>query len=335
MTSYLNTSSLTVEQFEIETMAAALPYNSCHTYHGILSVSKFTTNPGAQDIQTELNQQIQSPLSKVKGTLGKELPNNLKCLMGNGVNITDADAAVQHLAHRNYPALFAPDGSKCGKIQICIPDIYLLGKKSVKFVNTSEKSVTVNTSLFSKEGELSNLGKLIGKRQSCGTDTTVEQIPEQCIQHDNELLGMHRNLSGDLIEKEFYKKIRQILESTNDEFALFQGHDLFKFDLNDRLNKLAEKDFIIVNNTHRYICGVEVKQTLSGSSISKSGKQLKGTISSSANQLKGTKASLESWFSLDLNKKWTFMPLVYCKELAPGITICNDCSPYVIRGSYS
>ena len=315
-------------------MAAALPTQSCQPYHGILSISKFTTNPNAQDIQTELKQQQRSPFSKVKGTLGKELPNNLKCLMGNGVNYTNPDAAIQHLAHRNYPESFAPDGSKCGKIQICIPDIYLMGKNSVKFVNASKKSATVNTSLFSKKGELSNLGKLIGRRQNFGTDTTIEQIPEQCIQHDNELLGMHRNLSGDLTEKEFFKKIRLILESSNEEFALFQGHDLFKFDLNDRLNKLEEKDFIIVNKTHRYICGIEVKQTLSGPSISKSGKQLKGTITSSANQLKGTKASLESWFSLELNKDWRFIPLVYCKELAPGTTFCCNCSPYVIKGLY-
>ena len=99
-------------------------------------------------------------------------------------------------------------------------------------------------------------------------------------------------MSGDLIEKEFFKKIRHVLESRNEEFALFQGHELFKFDLKDRLNKPSEKDFIILNNTHQYICGVEVKRTLSGFSIFKS-----------ANQLKDTKASLESWFKLDLFNK--------------------------------
>ena len=62
-------------------MAAALLIQSCHPYHGILSVSKFATNPNAKDVQTELKQQQQSPFSKVKGTLGKELPKNLECLM--------------------------------------------------------------------------------------------------------------------------------------------------------------------------------------------------------------------------------------------------------------
>ena len=275
-------------------MAAALPTQSCHPYHGISW--KFTTNPNAKNVQMELKQQQQSPFSKVKGTLGKELPKNLNCLMGNGVNFTDADASIEYLAYRNYPESFLPNGSKCGKIQICIPDIFLMGKNSVKFINMSEKSITLNSSNFLRE--LSNPGKLIERIENNGTNTTLVQNHEQIIQHDNELLGIHRNLSGDLIEKEFFKKIRHVLESRNEEFALFQGHELFNFDLKDRLNKPSEKDFIIVNNTHQYICGVEVKRTLSGFSIFKS-----------ANQLKDTKASLESWFKLDLNSKWTFMHL--------------------------
>ena len=181
--------------------------------------------------------------------------------------------------------------------------------------------------------ELANPGKLIERIENNGTNTTLVQNHEQIIQHDNELLGIHRNLSGDLIEKEFFKKIRHVLESRNEEFALFQGHELFKFDLKDRLNKPSEKDFIIVNNTHQYICAVEVKRTLSGSSISKSGKHLRGTIGISANQLKGNKTSLESWFKLDLNSKWTFIPLVYCIDFASGITICDYCSQFVIKGT--
>ena len=60
---------------------------------------------------------------------------------------------------------------------------------------------------------------------------------------------------SDECEKKFYKKIRQILEDANEEF---QSHDLFKFNLNDNLNN-TERDFIIVNFTHRYVCAVEVK----------------------------------------------------------------------------
>ena len=80
----------------------------CFAYHqndGILSISKFATSTNSQglDIPTRLKQQQWSPLSKVNGTLGKELPENLKCLMGNNVTFTDIDSAVQHLSHRNYP----------------------------------------------------------------------------------------------------------------------------------------------------------------------------------------------------------------------------------------
>ena len=135
----------------------AASQQSCQPYHGVLSVSKFTTNPNAQNMITKLRQQLMSALSKVMGTLGKELPKNLKYLMGNNINITDVNLAVQHLAHRNYPESFAPDGSKCGKIQICIPDIFLRNKHGVQFVQTDQKSVEVDCQDFKEE--LGNKGE--------------------------------------------------------------------------------------------------------------------------------------------------------------------------------
>ena len=310
---------------------------SCHPYHGILEISKYKTNPQGQDIPTKLRQQQQwSALSKVKGSLGTELPYNLNYLMGNDVTkpITEIDGTVQYLAHRNYPEVFAQDGRKCGKIQICIPEIYLMGKNSVKFVDTAKKSVKVPKNLFSKVGELFNLGKLIGRRENIEEDTILEQNPEQCIGQDNELLGMHRELSGDIIEREFFMKIKTILKDADEEFALFHSYKLFKFDLNDRGNKLVEKDFILVNYTHRYICGVEVKRTLSGPSISSNGKQLKGTIATSASQLKGAKDSLESWFSSELSNHWNFFSMIYCQNINPDVSICQQCSEHIITGMF-
>ena len=127
---------------------------------------------------------------------------------------------------------------------------------------------------------------------------------------------------GDEAEKEFFKRIRQILENADEEFALFQSHDLFKFNLKDSLNKHAEKDFIIVNFTHRYVCGVEVKRMLGKGNA----------IGSSARQLKGTKTTLESWFNSELNKIWSFVPFVYCQKVAIGTKICTNCFPYIIEG---
>ena len=305
-------------------MAAALPTQSCQPYHGILSVSKFASNPNAKDIQTELKQQQQSPSSKVKGTLGKELPKNLECLMGNGVNITDADAAIQHLAHRNYPESFDPNGTKCGKIQICVPDIYLRNKDGVKFVQTDPKTIAVDGKVF--KDELGNLGKattVIGRLVEGATKLVKllqPFVPNQ--PGPNPMRDLMIAQGGDEAEKEFFKKIRQILENADEEFALFQSHELFKFNLKDNLNKHAEKDFIIVNFTHRYVCDVEVKRTLGKGN----------SIGSSARQLKDTKAALESWFSLELNKTWSFIPFVYCQKVAVGTKLCCNCFPYIIEG---
>ena len=96
--------------------------------------------------------------------------------MGNGVNFTDADASIEYLANRNYPESFAPNGSKCGKIKICIPDIFLMGENSVKFISMSEKSITVNSSNFLRE--LSNPGKLMERIENNGTNTTLVQNHE-------------------------------------------------------------------------------------------------------------------------------------------------------------
>ena len=236
----------------------ATSQQSCKVYHGILSVSKFTTSPNAQDIQTEFKKQQRSSLSKMKGTLGKELPKNLKYLMGNGVNITDFDAAVQHLAHRNYPESFAQDGSKCGKIQICIPEIYLRNKDGVKYVQTDKKSVKVDSQAFKEE--LGNLGEAttVKGTQIEGASTLVQLELPYVPPGQNPMKALKNALVGDDAEKQFFVKINQILENANDEFAIFQSHELFKFNLSDNCNKLAEKDFIILNFTHKYVCGVEV-----------------------------------------------------------------------------
>ena len=150
----------------------------------------------------------------------------------------------------------------------------------------------------------------------------------------NKLRDMRTALAGDLAEKEFYNKVKEILKGGNEEFALFHSHELFKFNLNDRSNNFAEKDFVIVNYTHRYMCGVEVKRTLS--EVSKSGNKSDGTLAKTAKQLQGTKSSLQSWFGSELSKNWNFFSMVYCHQVDlvddQNNPICATCLPHVIIG---
>ena len=332
-------------------LSMAQSQQPCSPYHqsGILSTSKFPTSPQGKDIPTRLQQQQWSPLSKVKGTLGKELPENLKCLMGNNVLITDIDTAVKHLAHRNYPESFDKNGNKCGPIQICIPDIYLLDKTGAKFVQTDKISAEVDCKQFGNllnfVDELGNLGEAAAVKQKkyIGIDEFVElELPSDQIMNQpgpNKLRDMRTAHAGDLVEKEFYNKIRQILKDGNEEFAIFHSHELFKFNLNDRLNTFAEKDFIIVNYTHRYICGVEVKRSLSEVTISKTGRQSEGTIAKTAKQLHGTKSNLQSWFGSELSNTWNIFSLVYCHQIdlidPQNNPICHNCKPHIITGMYN
>ena len=262
--------------------------------------------------------------------------------MGNNVTINDIDSAVQHLAHRNYPETFAQDGTQCGKIQICIPDIYLLNKHGAKFIQSDKKSVKVDCQQFGNllnlRDELGNLGGAteVKQKTQVGSDEFVElELPSDQIMSQpgpNKLRDMKTAHGGDLVEKEFFKNIRKILEDADEEFAIFHSYELFKFNLNDRGNKLAEKDFILVNFTHRYVCGIEVKRTISGPSVSNKGKPIKGSMASSANQLKGTKASLETWFNTELGNHWQFFSMVYCHSIDANISICGHCSKHIITG---
>lgn len=324
----------------------------CFAYHqndGILSISKFatSTNPQGLDIPTRLKQQQWSPLSKVNGTLGKELPENLKCLMGNNVTFTDIDSAVQHLSHRNYPESFDQNGNKCGQIQIAIPDIYVLDKTGAQFIQKDKKLVEADCQQFGNllnfGDELGNLGEAtaVKQKKNIGNDECIElELPSDEILHQpgpNKLRDMRNALYGDLVEKEFFNKIRQILKDANEEFALFHSHQLFKFNLNDRLNKFAEKDFIIVNYTNRYICGVEVKRSLSEAKILKSGQQLEGSIGKTAKQLQGAKSSLKSWFGSELSNNWNYFSLIHCHQVdlvdPLNNPICSKCLPHVIIGT--
>ena len=217
-------------------MAMAQPPVSCQLYHGILQISQFVANPNGQNIPQQiiaqqhshasqvtnraqgsqqgvlgkLRKQLWSPFSKIKGTLGKELPVNLEYQMGNNVTINDIDSAVQHLAHRNYPEAFAQDGTPCGKIQICIPDIYLMNKHGANFIQSDKKSVKVDCQQFGNlldlRGELGNLGGAteVKQKTQVGSDEFVElELPSDQIMSQpgsNKLRDMKTAHGGDLAQ---------------------------------------------------------------------------------------------------------------------------------------
>ena len=62
--------------------------------------------------------------------------------------------------------------------------------------------------------------------------------------------------------------------------------------------------------------------------------QKKGNIVTSASQLKGAKDSLESWFSSELSNHWNFFSMIYCQNINPDVSICQQCSEHIITGMF-
>ena len=90
--------------------------------------------------------------------------------------------------------------------------------------------------------------------------------------------------------------------------------------------KVNEKDFVIINATHKCIMVVEVKNQLgSGDSVAKSTKQLLEA-----------KEDFEAWFATEGLQNWRFTPLIYTEKIDINFEIhCSKCEQFVIVGRIS
>ena len=128
---------------------------------------------------------------------------------------------------------------------------------------------------------------------------------------------------GEIPEENLYNALKEHYTHENDTVVVIHGCDLKKFDLDVKENNTNEKDFIIINFTHRYIIVVEAKYSLDkGDSIEKS-----------LEQLKDAKERFESWFQTEMDKFWKFIPIIYCEETTTE-KICESCKNHVIKGVY-
>ena len=88
--------------------------------------------------------------------------------------------------------------------------------------------------------------------------------------------------------------------------------------------KVNEKDFVIINATHKCIIVVEVKNRLgTGNSVEKS-----------IQQLLEAKEDLEAWFATEGLEHWRFIPIVYTEKIDVEIN-CSECKKLVIEGMNS
>ena len=116
--------------------------------------------------------------------------------------------------------------------------------------------------------------------------------------------------------------LQEHFKNSDEVVAVFHGIDILKLNL-DRVMKVCEKDFVIINASYRYVMVVEVKRTLgSGESLEKSAKQLKEA-----------KEDLEAWFGTEGLHNWVFIPVIFT-EIIDNPIDCKECKRLIVEGKY-
>ena len=130
-----------------------------------------------------------------------------------------------------------------------------------------------------------------------------ENLTEKKI---GELDMAKRVYRGDKPELDLYTALKKYFELTNDHITIFHGTKLYDMDITKQTgqNPLKEKDFILVNGSRKYVMVIEAKKTFGASD----------SLSKSYDQLRGVKCALESWFGVDLDESWHFVPAIYCQK---------------------
>ena len=230
-----------------------------------------------------------------------KIEKNLNCLLGNGRNgIFTIPEIANQLFTRNYPEVEGFDGK--GKLVTFIPEWYI--SKAIKCVDPSRSSTLQD---YSKE--LTSDPDLSPERRKYFEDLKLF----------NYYVGGHRVHCGEIPERNFYTALKAYFNGKDETVAVFHGIDILKMNL-DKF-KVNEKDFVIINATHKCIMVVEVKNCLgAGNSVEKS-----------KTQLVEAKEDFEAWFASEGLENWRFIPLIYTEEIAIEIT-CSECKKYVIVG---
>ena len=135
----------------------------------------------------------------------------------------------------------------------------------------------------------------------------------------NYYVGGQRVDRGEAPERNFYAALKAYFNGKDETVAVFHGIDILKMNL-DKF-KVNEKDFVIINATHKCIIVVEVKNRLgTGNSVEKS-----------IQQLLEAKEDLEEWFATEGLEHWRFIPIIYTEKVDVEIN-CSQCEQFIIVG---
>ena len=271
-----------------------LEHSNDSVFCNVMKNQTFNSSDGPK-----LNEKMK-PSSSGSDKFGK-IEKILNCALGNGRNgVFPIPDVVNQLMMRDYSEVVSFDGQ--GKLVIFIPEWYL--SKAIKCVDPTRSDTLQN---YSKE--------LISQ-----TDLSPERRKYfQDLKLFNYYVGGQRVDRGEIPERNLYAALRAYFNGRDQTVAVFHGINILKMNL-DKF-KVNEKDFVIINATHKCIMVVEVKNCLgAGNSVEKS-----------KTQLLDAKEDFEAWFASEGLENWRFIPLIYTEQIAIEIT-CSECKKYVIVG---
>ena len=230
----------------------------------------------------------------------KTIKKGLKILVGNGNTINNIVEATDYLFKRDFPEIYELNESS-EKVQTFVPNYFLT--KATKCLRP-EKG----------DGILKELDECAKNNPSKAEDFKARGKKVQSA------LRVYR---GDRPEMDLFNDLKEFYAERDETVTVFHGHQLYDVDITSsekRSCNIAEKDFIIVNLTCRYIMVIEVKNTYgAGESAEKAEKQLMNAME-----------SIKAWFGADIDASWLFVPVVYCNDVVGNKTPKNA---YLVKGT--
>ena len=137
--------------------------------------------------------------------------------------------------------------------------------------------------------------------------------------HQKKLLDMIDSIAGERCERSFFETMKQFYDEQNLQVFGFSNLKVFQMVKGGKEGE-AEKDFLIIIQSHGLIISVECKDTIDHNVAQKA-----------LEQIQGLKDWLEKQDS-DILKHFKFIGMIYAFNLKDGFEPCEDCSDYIIIG---
>ena len=138
---------------------------------------------------------------------------------------------------------------------------------------------------------------------------------------ENKIIGDLRKFKGDVFERKCYNILRNIFDHRKENVLVINQLEI---NLTDENSRKLEIDFIVVNQTKKYLWNIECKTWLGD--VHDKPKSFLRAI----DQLTKNKKNLEKWFGADLKSQWKYFTSIFCAKMELSDHKCsNGCKRFI------